>query len=224
MKVCIAGMTQVGSTRVYNILRLILEEVYGNVTSGYTTYVQKTDNPHKVIKLHGEATPNTLSSFDFVFLPIRDPRDAAISYLKRSKRNKDINATVNQIKENVGRFYRYASGQLPPNYMIVKYESYNIEMVTEIANFIGISLDASKIKDIYNQVENMFDLNLPSYNMQRKVFFNSKELLSPEHNTSGGASGKYLTYFTEDENKILIDKLTAIPAVNKFMTLHGYKS
>ena len=174
-----------------------------------------------LIKLHEEEDRKYTHSYDYVFLPIRDPRDSVISLMHRLGKKKDIEEVLELMEKNIDRYNRYASidDELPHNFILVKYEEYDFDTLKNIANIFPY-IDEEVLLRIYEAVDNMLNLDLPDdMNMKNnKVTLDSPMLLCRGHNTSGGKSRKYLDYFTKEEN----DRIISVPVINSFLIKYNY--
>lgn len=235
-KIVIYGPNQCGSTRLFNLVRLAYETMGLNVHSAFIRTGTKNRDV-TVIKSH-YSTPRC--SRCIALLPHRDIRDSTISWIARnwpkryrkgipSRESNKLLTARNHMKSQVKRFY---AGLKHADYLF-RYESYDADYVEMLCNFLNetghyeVKLSGDEILDIMNELDAMHtSKDIVKQDMGRKRSIATRDpnykktLLSQAHNTAMGKSKKYETYFTEDQNKfILEDKL-----ILKYLTEYGYVS
>lgn len=224
-KYIIVGTVQSGSTRIFNMIRIISEirnlKCYSslldnNFDSNYDVIVHKT---------HDLEDTSILKNYDYVILPLRDFRDSYISSIQRTKnRGKNVNINLSHVKSNINIFRKFKKF----NPVVFKYEDYNFNYVKVFIHKIKIALNDNNIRILMNKLDKLLVnknvINDDTSNdfkesNQETINFYKKTLFSKSHNTSGGKSKKYLTYFTKEENDIFKkDKF-----VYNFLKKHRYE-
>jgi hypothetical protein len=233
-KIAIYGPNQCGSTRLFNLVRLVYEAMGLDVHSAWLRGGQKKCDV-TVIKSH-RTIP--CSRGCIALLPHRDTRDSTISWIARrwskgyrkgipsGESNKLLTAR-NHMKSQVRRFYQ---GVKRADYLF-RYESYDADYVERLCNFLNetghyeVKLSGDGILDIMNELDDMHtskDIVKTDMGYKRSIAIRNpnykKTLLSQNHNTAGGKSKKYETYFTEEQNKFILDDKLIL----KYLTEYGY--
>lgn len=84
------GAYRSGSTLQFNILRVILEQAYGDIYSSFIKeYNPKNEAPIHLIKIH-EPKADLAAKADFIFSSIRDKADIEASILRRREYDKTL--------------------------------------------------------------------------------------------------------------------------------------
>lgn len=191
IKICIVGTHQTGSTRLFNLVRLIYE------TKGKTVYsawqiknadIQKLDSQYDVIlcKIH-DGNHDYLNSYHIKLLPIRNVIDAAISAAVR-KNNYSIDFYKNNCNDNIRLFNKFK----PNCDFIFIYEQYNVKYIKRLCSVLNVTLNNDEIIGIMKKLENMHNSKeiVKTDNPKNELY--KKTLLSQSHNTSDGKTNKYI--------------------------------
>lgn len=202
--ILICGPTQCGSTRTFNLIRLLFEKNNIKVASRWVQ-TRTPDIPHDVliVKCH-DISLEDLKNYQCIILPVRDPRDASISRAKRfrneNQHSKNINLHIKFMTEYIN-LYRELK---PYTDMIFKYEDYGIELIQKLANTLKLETNEVMIQDIMKELDDLHNSKdiVKRDNHRDKNY--AKTLMSQNHNTSGGKSQKYLSYFTKTENETIL--------------------
>ena len=224
-KYIIVGTVQSGSTRIFNMIRFICE--IRNLKC-YSSFIENNFNPNFDVVVHKTHDINNieiLKRYDYVILPLRDFRDSYISSIVRTKnRGKNVNVNLSHVKFNIDIFNKFNK----QNPIIFKYENYNFNYVKNFIHKIKLSLYDNNINVLMGKLNNLLlqkniindDTAIDLKNSDNEmVNLYKKTLFSKSHNTSGGKSKKYLTYFTKEENDIFKkDKF-----VYNFLKEYGYE-
>lgn len=213
LKISIIGTNQSGSTRLFNLVRLIYIYSGKKVKSGWKLKELEDSKVDIVInKIHNCKIEYT-NKFDILLLPLRNVIDCYISAHKRfpdkfNKKNKikychneiDI---YNQFKDNVD--------------MIFKYESYSINLINKLCNILEIELPLDKIIKIMKELEFMINNKkiVKNDNMKNKNY--RQTLLSQSHNTSNGQTEKFIKCPLEFTMDFLNDS-----KINNFLKENDY--
>ena len=208
-KICIIGTGHTGSTRLFNLVRLIYEK------KGKTVYsklkispkeINELDRKYDIIlgKIH-DTDISYVNHFDINLLPIRNIIDAAMSAGARFKKDATKSQLLEYYKDrmyfNIKMFNKFK----PKADFIFRYEEYSVNQIKKLCSVLDISLDNKDILEIMNTLENMLNskeivvIDDLTDEMYRKT------LLSQDHNTSGGKSNKFIGLPIENLNIILND-------------------
>jgi hypothetical protein len=194
IKICIVGTTQSGSTRLFNLTRCIYEKKNKSVLSqwNYTDDLCK-DKEYDIIisKIH-DCDMSYLNNFDIVLLPIRNILDAAISYNKRWCHFDENKNLINNLKKscylNIDLFNKFKSH----SDFIFIYEKYSIHYINELCSILNVKLNLLEIIEIMKELDNMlFEKEIVKNDDFGDELY-KKTLLCQSHNTSGGASNKFI--------------------------------
>jgi hypothetical protein len=106
-KICIVGTHQTGSTRLFNLVRMIYEKNGKKVYSRWNIHpeeINKKGSEYDIIlcKIH-DTNKDYLKNYDIILLPIRNILDSAISAGLRSK-NTSTNFYINNCNDNISLF------------------------------------------------------------------------------------------------------------------------
>ena len=155
-KICIVGTHQTGSTRLFNLIRMIYEK------KGKTVYSRWDINPEEIKKINSkydiilnkihDTNYNYLNNYDIILLPIRNILDSAIS---AGVRNEDTSTKfyINTCNSNINLFNKFKS---IANF-IFRYENYNVYYIKKLCAFLNINIDNNDIIDIMIQLESMIN-------------------------------------------------------------------
>jgi hypothetical protein len=199
IKICVVGTHQSGSTRVFNLLRLIYEKKGKSVFSNWAIKKEQFDYNYDVIltKIH-DTSQDYLNDYNFKILPLRNFLDSSISAGKRF-RNNDINFYINHCENNINLFNKFKSNVD----FIFKYEYYSVNYIKELCKVLNINLNIIEIIEIMKELDNMH--NSKSI-VQWDDYSNEeyrKTLLSQSHNTSNGQTNKYINLNAFELQEIL---------------------
>lgn len=204
-KICIVGTRQTGSTRLFNLVRMIYEKngkkVY-STTNIRTEEINEKGSEYDIIlcKVH-EINKDYLKNYDIILLPIRNILDSAISAGVRSK-NTSTNFYINNCNRNINLFNKFKS---IADFIFI-YENYNVYNIKKVCATLNVNLDNNDIIDIMIQLESMLnskkivekdDSRDPEY---QKTFF------SQDHNTSNGKTNKFTNLPKKQLDDILKEK------------------
>lgn len=195
-RICIVGTMQSGSTRLFNLVRLLYELEGKSVLSRWK-YENDDEKDYDIIiiKVH-DCNMDYLKNYDVVLLPVRNILDAGISYKMRF--GKDIkNSCLNNI--NLINKFKNRSD------MIFVYERYSLSYIKRLCNKLGMKEKSNiEIIGIMRKLEEM----LISKEIVEKDKWDDEEykktLLCQAHNTSGGKSNKYVNELSMYELKDLM--------------------
>ncbi len=226
----VAGPSQSGSTLLFNMLRILLQMSKHKVDScWYTLYkegIYDENADYLIVKCHyfDEELCNDSS---YIFLPLRDFRDSALS---TNKRYNNLNNEMDFENFIIQEIDQYESWSLYADY-VFKYEEYIKDKINHIfeiiyvlnlnENNINITLLLKELDDLHNGKNCPSTDILPNedYNTLMKDELYKKTLMTKSHNTSNGKIYKYKT----DMSKELIDHLNKNKRIRNFLTDHGYE-
>jgi hypothetical protein len=187
IKICVVGTHQSGSTRVFNLIRLIYEKKGKSIFSNWAIKKEDFDNNYDVIltKIH-DTSQDYLNDYNFKILPIRNILDSAISAGQRFGNN-DINFYINNCEDNINLYNKFKSNVD----FIFKYECYSVNYIKQFCKVLNINLNIIEIIEIMKELDNMHN----SSSIVKWDDFSNEEyrktLLSQSHNTSNGQTNKY---------------------------------
>ena len=204
IKICVVGTHQSGSTRLYNLVRMIYEKKEKTVISRANMSnedIQRRTGKYDVIlcKVH-DSELNYLNYYDIKLLPIRNILDCAISASVRGN-DDSTNFIIDHCIKNINMFNKFKSN----SDFIFRYENYDVNYIKKLCAILNVSLNNDEIIDIMVQLEKM----LNSKNIIKKRKDNTRDpeynktLFSQEHNTSNGKINKFISLPKIQLNDIL---------------------
>ena len=211
IKICVVGTHQSGSTRLFNLIRLLYLRQGKNVFSGWNFKTETDVSMYDVVigKIH-DVELEYLDYFNFKFLPLRNTLDAAISHRIR----RPGTTLLESCMSNITLFRKFVNQAN----MVFRYETYSVSQIRKLCKILGILQPSDlEIISIMKELEDMVnstkiieidDIKDPEY---------SKTLLCKAHNSSGGKSNKFV-YLEENE----ITTLLKDTIVKGFLEEHGY--
>lgn len=219
LKICVVGGHQVGSTRLFNLVRLSYEKIGKKVLS-----LAPKDRPdrkelskmsrHYDVVLHKfhDVDIDYIKTYDIILLPIRNLLDAAMSAGIRwdKKSNKEY---IQHCYKNIERFNKFKSVATH----IFKYEDYSVNSIIEVYKVIKLNIYINVIILIMKELEDLLhsETNTLIDDLTNSEY--KKTLLSQHHNTSGGKSNKFVDVPASILQDILDDK-----HIINFMKEHKY--
>lgn len=205
-KICVIGTYQSGSTRLFNLVRMIYEKRGKTVHSQWNIHpneIEQLNEKYDIIlcKIH-DVEVDYLNNYDIKLLPIRNILDSAISAGVRSK-NTTTEFYINNCNTNINLFHKFKS----TSDFIFIYENYNVYYIKKLCAILNINLENEDIIDIMIQLESMLNskdiIEIDDANDEEY----QKTLLSQDHNTSNGKMNKFLNLPTTQLKDILKDKV-----------------
>lgn len=199
-KILVVGTKQTGSTLLFNLIIKLYESKGKNVQSGWCIDPTKfnSESVDILIDKRHVCELEFLEHYDFVFLPLRNPLDSAMSA------NARFNVPYrNSCYENIDLFEKYKD----KSDFIFRYEDYSAYIVKEIAKLLHISVDLQTILNIMVELENMKNSKTIVEKDDHTNEYYRKTLLSRHHNTSNGMINKYVYLMdTNVRNNLLNDQ------------------
>ena len=201
-KICIVGTHQSGSTRLFNLVRMIYEKNGKKVYSKWHINpgeINKIDSTYDVIlsKIH-DIDKNYLENYDVILLPVRNILDSALSAGVRLGHT-STKFYIDNCNMNIRLFNKFKS---IADFIFI-YENYNVHYIKKVCAILNVNLDNNDIIDIMIQLESM----LNSKKIVEKDDFRDEEyrktLLSQVHNTSNGKTNKFTNLPKEQLDDIL---------------------
>ena len=211
IKICIVGTHQSGSTRLFNLVRLIYEKKNKTVYSGWN--IEDVDILHTnadviLCKVH-ESSYSYLNNFHIILLPLRNIMDAAIS---ENTRFQEI-SLLDSCLSNIRLFNQFKSKAS----FIFRYEDYSVYYIKKLSSVLGVQLTYMEIIEIMKELENMInDKNLIEDDDHSDENY-QKTLLCKNHNTSGGKNNKFVGLCKKDLMCLLKND-----EIIKFLKEHKY--
>lgn len=205
INICIIGTRQTGSTRLFNLVRMIYEKKGKTVYSKWGIHpneIKNMSSKYDVIlcKIH-DINLDYLNNYDIKILPIRNILDSAISAGVRFK-DTSTKFYIDNCNNNIYLFNKFKS---KANFIFV-YENYNVYYIKKLCSTLNINLDNSDIMDIMIKLDSMLKSKdiVEKDNQQDKEY--QKTLLSQSHNTSNGKINKFINLPNNQLNDILKEK------------------
>ena len=205
-KICVVGTHQCGSTRLFNLVRMIYEKNGKTVYSKFSMTneeINELSGKYDIIlcKIH-DTDYDYLKYYDIILLPIRNILDSAISAGVRWEDTSTTKYLIDNCNRNIDMFNKFKS----ISDFIFKYENYNVYYIKLLCATLNINIDNNDIIDIMIQLECM----LNSKDIVKKDDHKDKEyqktLLSQNHNTSNGKTNKFINLPSKQLKEILKDK------------------
>jgi hypothetical protein len=219
LKICIVGPHQCGSTRLFNLVRLLYQDK--KVHSCWSYQIKSNDDKKYDVIVSKKHFTNKeyLNKFDIVIMPYRDVRDAAISHHKKmiSKGNRGFKS-INSYITFCNHYINIFNSMLKHTNYLFKYEEYNLEYIKKLCQFLKINKTDAELNNILIELDK---LHKSSQIVKYRNFKNTqyqKTLLTQSHNTANGKSNKYKTHFSLEENK----KILQNTKIYNFLSKYGY--
>jgi hypothetical protein len=219
IKICVLGGHQVGSTRLFNLVRLSYEKIGKKVLSlapkerPDRKQLSKMSRHYDVVlhKFH-DVDIDYIKTYDIILLPVRNLLDAALSAGIRWNKNSK-NEYIRHCYKNIQRFNKFKSVATH----IFKYEDYSVNSIIELCKVMNINIYISVIISIMKELEDLLhsETNTLTDDLTNSEY--KKTLLSQHHNTSGGKSNKFIDVPASILQYILDDK-----HIINFMKEHKY--
>jgi hypothetical protein len=219
LKICVAGPCQSGSTRLFNLIRLLYLNSNKRVkTSWEYNSNEDSENIGKydiiLSKIH-KADENYLKNFDICIMPYRDFRDASISNAKRwSYRYHCVDDYIRQMLNNTFLF----NSLFNHVHYLFKYEDYSLEYIKKLCVFLNIHKEDSEIESIMNELHELHISKTIVKTDDLTDEFYRTTLISQIHNTSNGQSKKYITHFSAEDNKKILEN----QEIYEFLSKNNY--
>jgi hypothetical protein len=243
--IAVVGMKHVGSTMVFNMIRIAYKLLEKKINDGNFTEKQEFDI--YVTKSHGidsfnhhilceDEECNNISAHVKKFVTVvRDIRDSAISGFLRFHFNQSVNKKenlekeivkyglnvfINSMHENI-LLYEKSLVKDPYVFQYEKYKENKIEEAIKLFEFLEIKSDKEFVAKVVDITENLpQDENLPidlkDYTMNEKKL---DYLLTNDHNTSNGRSQKWKTFFTKEQLNIIMEE----PLIRNYLCEMDYE-
>lgn len=191
IKISIVGTEQTGSTRLFNLIRLIYESKGKTVYSGWkitNKQIEALDSKYDVIisKAH-DCGYDYINSYNIKLLPIRNIIDSAISAAARAN-NYSIDFYKGHCNMNIRLFNKFKE----KCDFIFRYEDYNVHYIKQLCSVLNVTLNNNEIIGIMKILENMHkSKDIVKKDNHRNELY-KKTLLSQDHNTSDGKTNKFV--------------------------------
>lgn len=209
-KICIMGTHQSGSTRLFNLVRLIYEKKGKTVYSRFRVEnddINQLSSKYDIVlcKTHDEDV-EYLNCYDIKLLPVRNVLDSALSATSRTiykKRYKKIDQEffVRQCIKNINLFYKFK----PFSDFVFKYESYSVNEIEKLCSILNVNLETIEIIEIMKELEDMLNskniVEFDDFTWKNEKY--KTTLLSQDHNTSSGKMNKFVNIAPEQLLNIL---------------------
>lgn len=147
MKILIFGPGQCGSTRLFNMVRLVFELSNKDIKIFWIDDYQI--NKHVVnclVKTHEINDVLQFNNYDYKLLPIRDLRD---SYISKYKKDPKL------VHERIINESKYFFNFKDKSNLIIKYEDNINETIKKVLKLLKIECDFNLIKDISNKLNDI---------------------------------------------------------------------
>ena len=204
-KICIVGTHQTGSTRLFNLVRMIYEKNGKKVYSKWNITpeeINKIGSKYDIIlcKIH-DTNKVYLKNYDIILLPIRNILDSALSAGAR-RGNTSTKFYINNCNNNIRLYNKFMSIAD----FIFRYDNYNVYNIKKVCATLNINLDNNEIIDIMIQLESMLNSKKIVKKDNHADEEYRKTLLSQDHNTSNGKTNKFINLPKKQLDDILKEK------------------
>lgn len=244
--IAVVGMKHVGSTMVFNMIRIAYKLLEKKMNDG--DYTEKQDFDIFVTKSHeverfnhhmlceDEECKNISTHVKKFVTVVRDIRDSAISGFLRFHFNQSVNKKQNLEKEVIKYGLNLFINSMHENILlyekslvkepyVFQYEKYKVNKVKEVVKlfeFLGIKSDKDFVAKVVNITENYpqdekLPIDLKDYIMNGK---NLDYLLTNDHNTSNGQSQKWKSFFTKEQLDIIMEE----PLIRNYLREMNYET
>jgi len=228
--ILIAGMKQSGSTLTFNLIQQLYKNIGLKVDSCWIHDYYKNDFNHEcdilVIKAH-EFDNRMITKIHKIILPIRDVRDAAISAFVRfmEKKPLDMNYCIKKMEENINIFNMWTTHLHNNNIQFFEfiYETYKMnphEYIKSLLNYLEIQIASNLIIQVIEYVDQLHiskDIVIKDDFTYKNLQY-KKTLITQNHNTSGGKSKKYESFFNKEQNAMILKN----NKIHNFLKIYGY--
>lgn len=226
--ILIAGPSQSGSTLLFNMVRILLEDQGYSVDScWHSLYTKGEFDKHLdylIVKCHFYDEALHKAS-DAIFLPLRDFRDSAVSCHKRYGTLETPEDYVSFLLQNIQQFESW----LPHATYVFKYERYMGQKQRALAE-VAAKLGARKIhvNEVLHELDSLHKgqhcpetdiLPKTEYEQLLETEHYRKTLMTKSHNTSGGQVGKHKT----DIPKPCLVTIESNETIRSFLVENGYR-
>lgn len=215
LRVAVTGLTKAGSTRLCNLLRLLFQNENAILLwshpdeEGNEEFIPK-DTKVIISKFH--KISQKIRNYDYLFITYRDLRDISISLSKNGTdffgTPLDYNNLSDYIEQMETAIDMFNTMNLP-ECIPVKYEDYDTDFIFDLCKKLHIYKEVHEVKKIKKEVDTL---------LHSKSNFR-KTLMQDSVNTSNGISKKYLTHFTKEENKKILQNIQ----IRDFLEVHNYE-
>lgn len=210
------GPRQSGSTRVFNVARLV-GEVAGLTVRAHWDIQKQASAPSydvDVAKVHTEYNGAHLRRlYNVVILPIRDLRDTALSSMARKFIPRRALVRFCSAQANcINRLIPHAT-------LVLRYETFGAHAVRRIANAMRVHLKPPQVKTVLRKIDALYrSKELPSVDDRDNSLY-QRTLMSRAHNTANGRSNKWQKVLTPCE----LHALRKTVVVSQFLKRFGYQ-
>lgn len=207
-RIAVIGMTQSGSTRIYNLTRILLRmggyNKFDLFTYGREGIIHKEkgvpiQDKIKICKMHEINNNICKGHYTHVVNTVRDMRDVVSSRIRKLKKLKKykIESPMFYAEEN----YKFWSDGIKHAGINIKYEDFQkdpIKSIKEYSEFLGLKLTDEQYKEALSETEKL---------KNPKFFKNIKgSLMIPQTISNNGEIGAYKKSLKEETIKAIQDK------------------
>lgn len=236
--ISVVGMKHVGSTMVFNMIRIAYKLLGKKVNDGNLTQCQDKFDVY-VTKSHSvehyfDRADDSMEIKRHVTV-IRDIRDSSISGFMRFHLNQSMNKNLDLKKEIVKYGLNVFINSMIENIMLYEkslvtdpyvfvYETYKKNKkkeATKLFEFLQIKIPDGQFMDkVIDITENyVHNEHLPIDLKDYQTRIQSLDyLLTKDHNTSNGRTEKWRQVFTPEQNDVMLEE----PLIRDYLREHGY--
>lgn len=219
--ISVVGTTQSGSTLLFNLCRFMCEELKKTFDSCWIREFKKgnykKDVDYLIVKAHGYDDSLRKRS-DYIFLPVRDVRDCAISAFNRGFIQRDIKNMIAHMEKNVMFYERWKQYST----CIFRYESYMTNKDSTLRfllDEIDVKLNNEQVTNILKKSDNMLkDKSIVKKDNHKDAKY-KKTLMSQSHNTSGGQIKKWMKFYFPAERQKIKNNTKVVKFLKSFQYL-----
>ncbi len=215
LRIAVTGLTKAGSTRLCNLLRLLFQNENAVLLWSHSDEEGNEEQIPKdtqviISKFH--KISEKIRSYDYLFITYRDLRDISISLSKNGTdffgTPLDYNNITDYIKQMETAIDMLNKMNFPES-IFMRYEDYSVDFIFNLCKKLHIYKEVHEVYKIKKEVDSLLH-SKPNFR---------KTLMQDSVNTSNGISKKYLTHFTKEENK----KILQNTQIKDFLKVHNYE-
>tara|TARA_R100001591_G_scaffold114429_2_gene128762 strand:+ start:1418 stop:2071 length:654 start_codon:yes stop_codon:yes gene_type:complete len=215
LRIAVTGLTKAGSTRLCNLLRLLFQNENAVLLWSHSDEEgneEQIPKDTKVIISKFHKISEKIRSYDYLFITYRDLRDISISLSKNGTdffgTPLDYNNITDYIKQMETAIDMLNKMNFPES-IFMRYEDYSVDFIFNLCKKLHIYKEVHEVYKIKKEVDSLLH-SKPNFR---------KTLMQDSVNTSNGISKKYLTHFTKEENK----KILQNTQIKDFLKVHNYE-
>jgi len=234
--IAVVGQKHCGSTMVFNIIRMAYKKMGERINDGPTTSLEDVDV--YIAKSHDVDMFEECNKIIKYITTCRDVRDCSISsffrfYFNQSVNKKEnirkeilkcgLNFFLNSMYENI-LLYEKSLKKNPHVFVYEKYKQNPVAEIKKLLIFLNIhdKISDKDLSEIIQSAESYFEKenllkDLKGYQLNTDKTFDI--LLTKDHNTSGGQTRKWKSFFDPEQ----LDIIMADPIIVNYLKEFHYE-